>query len=156
MTQRREPPMYGCGLSIFLIWGGSSPLSLVFFGTCLHEFIVCEGSTAPFLYQIDSDMNPLQTGYPEGYAWTTLTYLNCGTNWKIGTLNIKKIFLLRPNPPFVGQLEVASRDGPWWCCCCVGPVSTSTARGARVVLVACKRVNEGVRMEPSLALIDML
>ena len=54
------------------------------------------------------------------------------------------------------QLGVASRDGPWLCCCCVGPVSTSTVWGARVVVVARKRVNEGVRIERSLALIDML
>ena len=56
----------------------------------------------------------------------------------------------------MGQLGVASRDGPWWCCGCVGPVSTSTAWGARVVVVARMRVNEGVRIERSLALIDML
>ena len=35
-------------------------------------------------------MNPLRTGYPEGYAWTTLTYLTCGTNWESGTFSIIK------------------------------------------------------------------
>ena len=50
-------------------------------------------------------MNPLQTAYPEGYSWTTLTYLTCGTNWESGTFNIKKIILAVPDSSFCGTAE---------------------------------------------------
>ena len=77
-------------------------LSPFLFGTGWHEFIVCGGSNSPFLYQVDSDMNPLQTGYPEGFAWTTLIYLTCGSNWESGTFNLNKIILAMPDSSFCG------------------------------------------------------
>ena len=75
-------------------------LSPFLFGTGWHEFIVCGGSNTSFLYQIDSDVNPLQTGYPEGFAWTTLIYLTCGSNWESGTFNINNMAM--PDSSFCG------------------------------------------------------